>query len=316
MLGRHMRGAAVRGAALVLLLTGVATIVVAAPSFAAHRASAVAHMAACPIAGQCGLNPKTHCPTRGPLQPRPPERCVKLQARLFWVTHPGASGGCVEELIVQAKIPPGYHQYEAVVYSTIGLGTRWWSKPVVASTGDGPGAGPGRRITAYGTVSYTVPAGHYAWQVGGGAGGSCSTGKDWVGDGAWGVRGGSSTGGSGGSGGGGGGGSVIHVDGPTKNKLGASFAETVRGSAQGAANYVISGEQLNPAGGCAPTYAAESRRGDWTQWPTGTGPVHGSFSLVARFGARSAGTHGICAYLINRASRLTIAHAGLFWTNS
>jgi len=70
-------------------------------------------------------------------------------------------------------------QYEAVVYSTVGEGTRWWSDPGMPSP------------IVYGGASYTVPKGYQAWQVGGGGGGgpctSSSTPTDWVGEGAWGI---------------------------------------------------------------------------------------------------------------------------------
>ena len=92
--------------------------------------------------------------------------------------------------------------------------------------------------------------------------------------------------------------------------------ETVTGCAEPPADYVISGEQVTPAPGCASTYAAESRRGDWYRWPTGTGAVHGRFSLVARFQARGGGRRAICSYLVSRSANRTFAHAGLIWTNS
>jgi hypothetical protein len=108
----------------------------------------------------------------------------------------------------------------------------------------------------------------------------------------------------------------IGVRGPTANASNTSFDETVFGCATGRAKYVISGEQRLPAGGCASTYRAEARRGDFTQWPTGTGRVRARFSLVANFIAHNPGTHGICSYLVNRATKQTYAHAGRFWTNS
>jgi len=107
----------------------------------------------------------------------------------------------------------------------------------------------------------------------------------------------------------------IGVHGPTTNTLGNNFSETVTGFAAGAANYVASGEQFNKGSGCAATYAAEKVRSDFTPWPSGSGSVHGSFSLVARFGAANAGTHGICSYLIKRSTGKTFAHASLFWKN-
>ena len=109
---------------------------------------------------------------------------------------------------------------------------------------------------------------------------------------------------------------TLRITGPTRNGLNRYFDETVLGRASGSANYVITGEQLSPVGGCARTYKAEAGRSDWYQWPTGTGAVRGKFSKVARFYSRNRGTHGVCSYLIDSATRQTIARASRFWTNS
>jgi hypothetical protein len=108
----------------------------------------------------------------------------------------------------------------------------------------------------------------------------------------------------------------IKVTGPTSNVYHHDFNETVSGNATGKANYVISGEQLYPSGGCSSTYTAERVKSDWYQWPTGTGAVHGKFSLVAQFYARNHKKHGICSYLINSGTDQTFAHASRFWNNS
>jgi hypothetical protein len=108
----------------------------------------------------------------------------------------------------------------------------------------------------------------------------------------------------------------IGVRGPTANKFNTFFSETVFGCASREANDVISGEQRLPNGGCASTYQAEEKSGNFYQWPTGTGQVHGSFSLMAKFYAHNPGTHGICSYLVNRSTKQTYAHAERFWTNS
>jgi len=109
---------------------------------------------------------------------------------------------------------------------------------------------------------------------------------------------------------------TIKVTGPTANVFHHYFNETVSGNATGNANRVISGEQVNPAGGCASTYTAEIHNSSWYQWPTGTGAVHGKFSMVAKFYARNHHEHGICSYLINSGTRQTFAHASRFWNNS
>ena len=114
----------------------------------------------------------------------------------------------------------------------------------------------------------------------------------------------------------------IRITGPTSNLFHTYFNETVSGYATGPANYVVSGEQLNPPGGCATTFVAESRKSDFGLWgrtrsrPGGTRPVRGSFSTVARFWARNHSEHGICSYLINLKTRKTYAHASRWWNNS
>jgi hypothetical protein len=108
----------------------------------------------------------------------------------------------------------------------------------------------------------------------------------------------------------------IAVHGPTANAANTFFNERVFGCATHGANEVISGEQRVRGAGCARTYRAEVSAGDFSDWPTGTGRVRGSFSLVARFYAHNPGTHGICSYLINRTTKKTYAQAGRFWTNS
>jgi hypothetical protein len=109
---------------------------------------------------------------------------------------------------------------------------------------------------------------------------------------------------------------TIKVSGPTANVFHHYFNETVSGNATGNANFVISGEQLNPAGGCSSTYTAERAKSDWYQWPTGTGAVHGKFSMMAKFYARNHKKHGICSYLLNSGTDQTFAHASRFWNNS
>lgn len=115
---------------------------------------------------------------------------------------------------------------------------------------------------------------------------------------------------------------TVGITGPTKNLFHTYFNETVSGYATGSANFVISGEQLYPAGGCASTYRLESHKGDWGLWgtrpsrPGGTGFVHGHFTTVARFWARNHNEHGICSYLVNRGTLKTYAHASRWWNNS
>jgi hypothetical protein len=128
----------------------------------ATRGKALVHAASCPVAGQCGVNSKTHCPTEGPLQPRPPQKCVSIPATLKEiVTHdPNGGSGCVENTYIQVQLQPGMDEYEMVWYSTVGLGTRWWTN------GDAT-VGPGS-VTGEG-ASYKVPKGYAAVSAAGGA---------------------------------------------------------------------------------------------------------------------------------------------------
>lgn len=115
---------------------------------------------------------------------------------------------------------------------------------------------------------------------------------------------------------------TIKITGPTANLFHTFFNETVSGNAVSPANYVVSGEQLNPAGGCASTFVKERQTRHFGMWgtapnrPGGTAPVHGHFKTVARFWARNHMEHGICSYLINRSTLKTYAHASRWWNNS
>ncbi len=147
-----------------------------------NRSASLAAAGACPVAGQCGVNGKTGCPTDGPLQPTPPDRCVAIPNTLVGgiiADEPG--GGCVVNFYLQVQVPPGLSGYEAVWYSNIGLGSRWWTSP--GTVGPASVAGEG--------ASYSVPEGDAAWSVGGGAvaSGNCSASPPMgtFGTGGWGV---------------------------------------------------------------------------------------------------------------------------------
>jgi hypothetical protein len=273
------------------------------------------------VAGQCGVNPQTNCPTGGPtsgpnaaslapFQVSPPKKCVPVPTTLFYIRASNA-GGCTEILFVQVKLQPNISDYEAVVYSKIGLGTRWWSDPRTPQDQTGPATHAGHTF-AYGAASYTVPQGYLAWDVGAGSSGNPAGCTDKApppgvyGQAGWGLV--NSSGGGSGRG-------TIGIRGPTKNRYHASFNEVVSGTASGAADYVASFEQTPPGGGCASTFLGERGRRSATAWPTGTGSVHGHFRLVARFYARNHLSHAICSYLINVSSGHTFARAALFWKN-
>lgn len=58
----------------------------------------------------------------------------------------------------------------------------------------------------------------------------------------------------------------LAITGPTAILFHRFFSETVSCYATGPANFVISGEQLNPVGGCASTFVAELRKPDFGLW--------------------------------------------------
>jgi hypothetical protein len=114
------------------------------------------------------------------------QHCVALPTTVFTLTN--TSGGrCAALTIVEAAYPKGIGPIAAVVYSTVGEGTRWWEQPVNSITGTGPGTGAGE-TTSFGDISYKVPKGYYAWQVGGGSGPDpCGPSPKLDGWAAWGI---------------------------------------------------------------------------------------------------------------------------------
>jgi len=76
---------------------------VAGISSTTSSAKVDSHQSSCPIAGQCGVNSTTRCPTLGSLQPTAPRSCVPIPASTFKVSGQGAGGGCNSDLIVQVE---------------------------------------------------------------------------------------------------------------------------------------------------------------------------------------------------------------------
>jgi hypothetical protein len=111
------------------------------------------------------------------------------------------------------------------------------------------------------------------------------------------------------------------LTGPHTNRLGQNFNYSIDGYAGPQANRVIAWEQFYRRSGCATTYTAESARVHQsalyglTQWIDAAVSPDSTYSLIARFGARNAGQHGICAYLINSSTGQTYAHDGAWWVN-
>jgi hypothetical protein len=110
----------------------------------------------------------------------------------------------------------------------------------------------------------------------------------------------------------------LKLSGAAKNTLGQNFNWTISGVAGGDANRVVAYEQFYKRSGCASTYLAERGRLSKSSYAVTlwlSHAAHGHYSVVAAFGADHAGVHGICAYLINRRTGQTYAHAGAWWDN-
>lgn len=116
-------------------------------------------------------------------------------------------------------------------------------------------------------------------------------------------------------------GSTMHVSGSTSNFMHTNFKEKISGVAAGPANEVVAWEQFDKHSGCASTFAAESTRSffrnTWglTPWLAKAVSAGQHYTVVAAFGAQNLGTHGMCAYLINKSSGATYAHDEIWWTN-
>jgi hypothetical protein len=104
----------------------------------------------------------TGCPEDGPVQATWPDQCVAIPSALTTIVSRPKGGGCVQNEYVRVEVPARL-DYEAVWYSDIGLGTRWWSAP---------GTRAPHKVTGLGE-KYKVPKGWSAWS---GAGGSSASG--------------------------------------------------------------------------------------------------------------------------------------------
>lgn len=139
-----------------LVATGSSALATRGARETHHTIKAIA--ASCPVARQCNVDPDTDCPTLGPMSATPPDQCVALPTSLQQVdttvgTPPNTR--CAANFFVQVKLQPGLVSYEAVWYSTFGLGTRWWSSPGTVWPG---------RILGIGAY-YSVPKGYAAWSA-------------------------------------------------------------------------------------------------------------------------------------------------------
>jgi hypothetical protein len=108
--------------------------------------------------------------------------------------------------------------------------------------------------------------------------------------------------------------SSMALHGPNSNLLGTSFKYTASGVAGGPANFVYGWEA--PAGvPCAGTYGVESERSGIFLFVSRAVSKNARYSLTVNFLARNTESHRFCAYLVNKSTHKTYAHAGAFWTN-
>lgn len=109
-------------------------------------------------------------------------------------------------------------------------------------------------------------------------------------------------------------GNSLTLRGPHVNTFGASFQYMASGSTHGGANYVYAWE--SPFGkSCASTYRTESKRSGLALFVSKALAKNTHFSFVIPFMARNTEQHRLCAYVVNRASGATFAHAAASWKN-
>ena len=109
-------------------------------------------------------------------------------------------------------------------------------------------------------------------------------------------------------------GSSLTLRGPHVNTFGTSFQYTASGATHGGANYAYGWESPFSAT-CASTYKTESKRSGLALFVSKSLPKNKHFSFVIPFFARNTEQHRFCAYLINKGSGATFAHAATSWKN-
>jgi hypothetical protein len=109
-------------------------------------------------------------------------------------------------------------------------------------------------------------------------------------------------------------GSSITLRGPHVNQFGTPFQYTASGATHGKANYIY-GWEAPFSTACASTYKAESKRGGLAVFLSKSLAKNASFSIVVQFFARNTEQHRFCAYVVNRATGKTFAHAATSWKN-
>jgi hypothetical protein len=109
-------------------------------------------------------------------------------------------------------------------------------------------------------------------------------------------------------------GGSITLNGPSSNLYGTPFKYTASGVAKGPANYVY-GWEASYSVPCASTYGAESKREAIYLFVSKSVRRNAHFSLIVDFFAQNLEKHRFCAYLVNKATHKTYAHAAASWSN-
>jgi hypothetical protein len=109
-------------------------------------------------------------------------------------------------------------------------------------------------------------------------------------------------------------GSSLTLHGPHANVEGTPFQYTASGRTGGPANYIVAWEApYTPT--CASKYTVESKRSGTFKFASQAIAKNKHFSTVIHFFAQNLLKHRLCAYVINKSSHATFAHAEASWQN-
>ncbi len=109
-------------------------------------------------------------------------------------------------------------------------------------------------------------------------------------------------------------GTSITLHGPHTNLYNTSFQYTAAGVASGASNYVY-GWEVPYSKSCATTYKSEAKRGSLFLFVSQPIAKRKHFSIIIHFHANNTEQHRFCAYVVNKSSGKTFAHAETTWKN-
>ncbi len=108
--------------------------------------------------------------------------------------------------------------------------------------------------------------------------------------------------------------SSLTLHGPHANVEGTPFQYTASGRTGGSGNYIVAWEApYTPT--CAGKYTVEAKRSGIFKFASQTLAKNKRFSVVIRFFAQNLLKHRLCAYVINKSSHATFAHADASWQN-